>query len=333
MNHPWLSILMPVYNGERFIRTALESIVAQKARDIEVIAIDDGSTDATLAILESYHDRLPLQIVALKHEGNWVTNLNRALRQASGEYVSILHQDDYWCAGRVERLRQRIAHAAGHALLVHATWYVDKGGRKVRLYRAPLNACRSLPRDVTVERLLVQNFVAIPSAIFRRDAALSVGGMDERLWYTADWDLWLKLAGLGETHYVDEPLAAFRLHPLSQTYQRSWESAEFRRQHELVFARHLAEWRRSFARPCRVEALARFSIEMNTTLAALAHRQAPAWTSLARLSLALGLGGLRRYLWMSRLADRVQARLRSRLVGASDSSCGSQPSLSADGRP
>ena len=79
-----------------------------------------------------------------------------------------------------------------------------------------------------VERLLVQNFIAIPAPLFRRDQALSVGGLDARLWYAADWDFWLKLAAMGPTVYSPRPLAGFRIHSQSQTITRAGQMDEVR---------------------------------------------------------------------------------------------------------
>ncbi len=81
---PWISVIIPTYQGERFLAQALESIAQQWDDTIEVIAIDDGSTDNTLAILKQYATRLALRVLAYEHTGNWVQNTNRALNLARG---------------------------------------------------------------------------------------------------------------------------------------------------------------------------------------------------------------------------------------------------------
>ena len=75
----------------------------------------------------------------------------------------------------------------------------------------------AVPADLLLERLMVQNFVAIPAPAINRDAFLRVGGMDKSLWYTADWDLYLKLACAGPVYYAHEALTCFRVHGDSQT--------------------------------------------------------------------------------------------------------------------
>ena len=105
MTAPWLTVIIPTYNGAaRYLPAALESIVAQDDPNIEVIAVDYGSTDATLTILDSFASRLPLTIIQ-RRVGNWVANTNLGLEHAHGEVACFLHQDDLWRPGRLAAVR------------------------------------------------------------------------------------------------------------------------------------------------------------------------------------------------------------------------------------
>jgi glycosyltransferase involved in cell wall biosynthesis len=311
MRSPWLSVIIPTYNGRRFLRQALESIVIQGSDDIEVVAVDDGSTDDTLSILRSYEDRLALRIVEQERVGNWVAGTNRGLRVASGKYVSLLHQDDIWLPGRISFLREELARAGPAALVIHPVVFIDGRGRRVGRWRCPLPPDVLLPDDVVIERLLVQNFVSVAGTLFPRASALDVGGMDEGLWYTADWDLWLKMAGLGDSLHVPRMLAGFRVHPLAMTMTRSIRLDDFRQQLELVLARHLGPWKVERSRKASVEAAARLSVEANVAMASLAHRRLPAMGSLFRAASSLGPVDWARYLRDSRLVERAGARVRA----------------------
>lgn len=312
MSSPWLSVVMPTYNGAAYISAALQSIRDQQGLDIEVIAIDDGSTDDTVAILESFSDTLPLQIIEGRHVGNWVSNTNYGLSLARGEYACFLHQDDLWLADRLSVLRALAAKEPEATMLLHPSWYLDARGRRVGLWRCPLpHKEEGLQPAFVLERLLVQNFISMPAPLFRRDTALQVGGLNEELWYTADWDFWLKLAYAGtKIYYYPKPLSAFRVHALSQTVRRSTKSDEFRGQLEVVLEKHLSA--QEFLQPdgTAVGAAARFSVEVNMLLAAAAHGQEVGWARLAQRFLQLGPSGWRRYMRDSRIAERVLARVR-----------------------
>jgi glycosyltransferase involved in cell wall biosynthesis len=312
---PWLSVVMPTYNGAAHLPAALASIQAQQNDDLEILAVDDGSTDHTLAILESFARVLPMRIIRRNHGGNWVANSNHGLALARGQWVCFLHQDDTWLPRRLERLRAWIAQRPEAGLVLHPSWFIQDSGRRLGVWRCPLPVrMGTLAPELVLERLLVQNFIAMPAPLFRRDVALAVSGMDESLWYTADWDFWLKLAAACRTTYLPCPLADFRIHPLSQTQLRSARTADFRRQLEIVLLRHAQPWLSGRGGKDEVLQAARFSLELNTLLAASLHRSRPSWQSVARRFCALGPGGWRRFLRDSCIGERVAARLRARLV-------------------
>ena len=195
---PWLSVIMPVHNGERYLAEALRSIHGEGIDGYEVIAVDDGSSDTSPRILSEWERILPLRRFS-RGGGNWVAATNAGLREARGKYVCFLHQDDLWLPGRLSAVRAEATH--GPSLIVHPALFIGPGGERLGIWRCPLPAGEVDPR-LFAERLIVQNFIAIPAPVFARDAALRDGGMDESLWYTADWDLWLRLGRIGTLRYV-----------------------------------------------------------------------------------------------------------------------------------
>ena len=122
-SRPWLSVVVPTYNGAAHLAEALESIRVQSDDGIEVIAVDDGSTDATPDILERFARSMPLRVVRSDHVGNWVAVTNRGLRMALGAYCSFLHQDDLWMPGRMDALDHHVA--AGTKDLQHVARLQD----------------------------------------------------------------------------------------------------------------------------------------------------------------------------------------------------------------
>ena len=220
---------------------------------------------------------------------NWMAGLNEGLRCARGDYVCFLQHDDYWLDGRLRAARAPLAREPEVVLLLHAARFVDRAGSGSASGIAPCPlAGPSRPRrswSGSSSRTSSQS----RRPIFRREVALGVGGLDEALWYSADWDFWLKLAAAGRTVYLAEALSAYRIHNNSMTWWRTDEQiAEQRRQLEQVLDWHsnALEMRRPI--PSAVRRAAWFSVEVNTTLAAHAHRPGIPVIGLGALSSGWG---------------------------------------------
>ena len=193
------------------------------------------------------------------------------------------------------------------------TAIVDGRGRHIGKWRCPLPRGQILPKELLIERLLVQNFVSVPAPIFRRDAWLACGGMDDELWYTPDWDIWLKLAAAGPVVYDEDYTTGFRVHGSSLTITGSRDGHEFRSQMEIVLDRHLGRIPMNIR--TRVERAARASINVNVSLAAASAGTLNTLPRAAANVLSLGPRGMKRYLRDSRLWERLMPRLRSRISG------------------
>ncbi len=309
IKQPWLSVIIPTYNGSKYLAAALDSVVVQQDDLIECVVIDDGSTDNTLSIVDSYQDKLNIKLITKARQGNWVANTNHALSVATGKYACFLHQDDLWLEGRLPKLKQAIAAYPQASLYLHDSVFIDGQDKPLGLWQCPLGGkSQVFSAGEMREKLLVQNFIAIPSPVFNRQTALDVGVLNSELWYTADWDFWLKLASMGDTYYIAKPLAAFRVHGDSQTIRRSSSVAEFRQQMRVVVDKHLHVKPKS-----EVAKVAFFSTEVNTTLAAIVHGESPNLIKLAADFLLLGPLGWRRYWQDSRIQERISARLKAKL--------------------
>lgn len=314
LTQPWLSVLIPTYNGEDYIALALNSILLQKDDSIECIVVDDGSTDATLSILHEYQERLPMKIFQRERLGNWVENTNEALSYARGEYVCFLHQDDLWLQNRVQLMKPLILQFPNIGFFLHSTQYLDNNGNHLGYWRCPLPAYPKITTsNLMVEKLLVQNFIAIPAPILKRSLAQQVGGLDKDYWYTADWDFWLKIAGCSDAIYDPRPLSGFRIHPNSQTILRSSQAKDFRKQLEQVAKKHFAVWEAPAKRKEKVHKVMDFSMEVNIALASTVHGQKSNLIRLFASFLLLGPAGWHRYIRDSRICERISSRLKARL--------------------
>ncbi|HVC96814.1 MAG TPA: glycosyltransferase [Pirellulales bacterium] len=315
MTRPWLSVIVPTYNGAAYLPTALESILAQGDPNIEVLAVDDGSTDATLDILRAYSARLPLKIIERQHAGNWVANTNVGVAAARGSYLSFLHQDDVWLPGRLRVLRRFAARWPAAALVVHPCVYLSAEGRRVGYWHCPLPRREGLLAAAeVVPRLLVQCFIGMPATLVRADAAGAIGPLDADLWYSADWEYWLRVASLGRTAYCPTPLAAFRIHAGSQTLTSANLPSEMERQQGVVLSRHLPRWRSEHPDGHCIARAANFSADVNVALANYAHGRPIGWRRLALRSASLGAVAWARYLRDSRIVERCVSRWQAGAV-------------------
>jgi hypothetical protein len=205
-----VSVVIPTHNYACYVAEAIQSALVQRYRPIEIIVVDDGSTDETPSVLKGFDG----SIRVLRLDGRGVSAArNAGLAQAGGEYVVFLDADDVLLPGGV---------AAQAGLLtrrpdvdaVAGEWYaceVESG----RVRRG-----RSSPKDGEVlSRLLRANIVATPSAMMLRRRVLDViGGFDTSLSFTADWEMWIRLAKHGcRFASVTAPVATYRIHGRSMT--------------------------------------------------------------------------------------------------------------------
>ena len=304
---PFLSVVMPTYNGEKFIAAALESVRGQH-EGVELVIVDDASSDGTLDIVRDFAKVLPIRVITPGRVGNWVAISNLGLREAKGDWACFLHQDDLWLPGRMARLRLEM-ESSESTLILHNAMFVGPSGQELGPWTCPLPE-GFVPPDQFVERLLVQNFIAIPSPVFRRSTAVRSGGLDEALWFSADWDLWLRLGALGPVRFIAETLSAFRVHPASQTAARRLLPNEWEQQLTTVLARHVQNRPVTSKFSASVKRVAMASVAVNSALSAASRGEPVKPVAVFLRLLALGPSGWHRYLRDSRIVQRVTARLK-----------------------
>lgn len=305
MTDPLLSVVMPVHGGGAWLDLALASVRSECPGDVEVVIRDSTPDRSRADVVERHARRLRIDYAYMPDVASWTRKTNLAVEAAHGTHICMLHQDDLWLEDRIGAARALIDRFPHASLLLTPCLLVDNGGRKRGEWHPPFPPGK-VPSEMFRDRLLVQNSIAVPAPVFRRDAYLAVGGLDETLWYTPDWDLWLKLGDHGGVVYDPRPATAFRIHGGSLTM--SGDRQEFGQQLDLVLSRHLSAGSR-YAR------LSRASARINTLLSQAAQHD---WRALVRALgtlVALGPIDAARYLKYSRIVERTLPRLRLRLAG------------------
>jgi glycosyltransferase involved in cell wall biosynthesis len=199
-----VSVILAVYNGEAYIAEALASLCRQTQPQLEVIVVDDGSTDATASVLERFAERI--NVVRQQNRGVSAAR-NRGLERASGTYVAFVDYDDLWAPTFLERLTARLNEADDSVAGAVATWReVDAAGQ-------PLPALRRVGPSYGLPELAQRCCFPPSGVLLRRAAVIEAGGWDNSFPSTQDWVLWLRLADRGRTFVgVDELLWYSRQH-------------------------------------------------------------------------------------------------------------------------
>jgi len=200
---PRVSVIIPTHNRRDLLRAAIDSVLAQTYPDVEIIVVDDGSTDDTTTAMAQYAGR----VVYLKQINQDVAAArNTGIRAATGAYLTFLDDDDLMLPTKIERQVQLLA-AHPDAGLVHCRFYhVDSDGNVI-------DKIGVLPEGQVLRPLLCRNFVWMGAPLVRRQCLDQVGLFDEQIPATcADWDMWLRIAQAGYPFAcVQEPLGSYRV--------------------------------------------------------------------------------------------------------------------------
>jgi glycosyltransferase involved in cell wall biosynthesis len=202
---PAVSVLMSVHNGAPWVREAVESVLRQTMRELELIVIDDGSTDATPEVLAGIRD--PRLLVVRQARVGLTRSLNQALGLASAPLVARLDADDVALPERLARQRAFLDAHPDVGLLGTGAREVDEAGREVAVIRPPAD-------DVAIRRALIRrNPFVHSSVVMRRGVLAQAGGYDETLPVAQDYDLWMRMSRLTRLANLPEPLIVRRLVP------------------------------------------------------------------------------------------------------------------------
>lgn len=204
---PNVSVNIPCFNSGRFIEETLKSVLSQTYTDFEIIVMDDGSTDDTGRIINSFGDSR-IKYFYKNNEGLSETR-NKGIVASAGEYIAFLDHDDLWLP---QKLEKQIAKFEGKGLgLVFSDSYILLDG--IREKMTYFDRCNP-KRGFVFEDLLLENsnFIPLSTVVIRRDAFKEVGYFKKEFKIGEEYELFLRAADKYMFDYVDEPLAIYRIH-------------------------------------------------------------------------------------------------------------------------
>lgn len=209
---PKISVIMSVYNGERYLGEAVESILNQTFRDFEFIIVDDGLSDNSLIVINNYAEK-DGRIKIIKNEQNigLTKSLNKALKSAQGEYIARMDCDDVSFPDRFEKQVSFLKDNAEIGIVgCNAMVIDDKGGNVKEV---------NMPRDIN-SYLKKRNCFIHGSVMFRGDIIKKIGGYNEEMTYAQDYEMWLRASRIYKIGFVDGFLYKWRVHKGAIFYKR-----------------------------------------------------------------------------------------------------------------
>ncbi len=203
---PLISVIIPTYNHEDFISKAIDSVLDQTYKDLEIIVVDDGSTDNTRYVIKKYDEKVKYIFQANR---GLASARNTGILASKGEFIAFLDADDIWLPSKLELQIELMLKAGSIGAVGCAGYFLDRRERIIGRFGVQ----NRTSKEKLLNKLSTNNIVnAGGSAILvRRECFEKVGLFDEGLTAVEDWDMWLRIAVLYEIKFVQERLVKIRM--------------------------------------------------------------------------------------------------------------------------
>lgn len=224
---PFVSVCLPTWNGDKYLESAISSVLGQTYRDFELVIVDDGSTDQTLEIARSFSSSEPrVWIHANEKRLGIPTNFNRALALARGAFINVFNQDDMMLPTNLERKVKTLCGNPALAFVHSAIELIVEPSAPRPLMRLE----QASEDDVAIEGgaslrklILHGDFICESSVLFRRSAIEELGGFNESLHFAFDYEAWMRMSVRHHVAYLAAPLVRYRWHATNITHQYWFE--------------------------------------------------------------------------------------------------------------
>jgi glycosyltransferase involved in cell wall biosynthesis len=210
---PLVSVVMPAYNAGTWVLEGIESVLRQTVADLELIVIDDGSSDRTVELIGRVMDPR-FRLIEAPHSGLPAAVRNRAAAECRGAFIAFLDSDDQWLKHKIEAQLARLERQGAAGLVHTAAHHLVEGSLVPQPSRCPASGL--MPPAASLDHLLVRNFIYLSSVMMRREVLDAVRWFDAdpRIRGVEDYDLWLRLCETGVVFdYLEEPLLIYNVRP------------------------------------------------------------------------------------------------------------------------
>jgi glycosyltransferase involved in cell wall biosynthesis len=214
-SEPLVSVVIPSYNYGRYLSEAIESVLSQGIDDLELVILDNASTDETPEKVQPFLDDPRVRYIRHPRNIGAYNNWNRCLEMATGKYVVVLSADDYFCSGHLHTMLTSLEENPECSLAYRPCYWVDGNSKNLGVLNHQGHRAEAYMggRDEFVDLLIYDNYITPSAAIVRRSALCCVGYFDSRIRGGLDWDLWVRIAAKNKDFvFISDPGVCYRIH-------------------------------------------------------------------------------------------------------------------------
>jgi glycosyltransferase involved in cell wall biosynthesis len=205
-----VSVIIPVYNAEMYLRESIDSVLKQTFKNYEIIVVDDGSTDGTREII---HQSYPMVRYIFQSNGGPAKARNRGIAEAKGDFIAFQDADDIWLPTKLEK---QVEYFRQHPD-IDFTFTENSLFNSNGILKSEIGKRKRLMEGDIVRNIFWKSYVATPTVMVRKKVHQEIGGFDESLITAEDDNLWLRIAIRFKTGLIDEPLVLVRINEKSLT--------------------------------------------------------------------------------------------------------------------
>lgn len=214
IKQPLISVIIPCYNGEKFIGEAIESVINQTYKNWELIIVDDGSTDNSEEIVKQYLLDNRIQYIQHKKNKGIPSARNTGIKKSNGEFIALLDDDDMWIPSKLaiqleefQKSKDVFGLVFGNIRVINSEGCIIHEDESLKIN------LENLSKEDVIRNLFLGNFIHCITVMFKSECITEVGGFNEEItWGGDDYDLWLRLANRFKFAYINKVLAIRRVH-------------------------------------------------------------------------------------------------------------------------